>query len=41
MQVILKHELQHEQARAVLDSIRETNSFLTVSAMDRDISLNR
>jgi len=41
MQVILKHELQHEQARAVLDIIRETNSFLTVSAMDRDISLNR
>jgi len=41
MQVNLKHELQHEQARAVLDSIRETNSFLTISAKDRDIRLNR
>jgi hypothetical protein len=41
MQVILKQELQHEQVKTVLDSIGETYSSLTVSAKDKDISINR
>ena len=41
MQVILKQKLQHEQAMAVLDTIRHTNSTLTVITNDGDISINR
>merc|ERR1719318_2134123 len=41
MQVILKQSLQQEQAMAVLDTIRHTNTFLTVITNDGDISINR
>merc|ERR1719318_452973 len=41
MQVILKQNLQQEQAMAVLDTIRHTNTFLTVLTNDGDISINR
>ena len=41
MQVILKQKLQHEQAMAVLDTIRHANSTLTIITSDGDISINR